>query len=310
MTSQNSTRVVVFGYDQLVLSSLDVVTKAGDEVVAVVFPSSRHDDRVAAVRAQVEDRGYTVLEQPPRTEVDPFVRQLADLDPDIGLVWSYPMILPPSILEVPRLGCVNLHPAPLPEYRGTNVIQWTLINGESHTGMTLHQMDEGIDTGPILAQSKSAIGPEDDFLSLMKRSKSDGEMLLAQAWPRVTRGELEATPQDESSASYYQRLAPWDRRIDWTMSAVEITNLVRALVAPEWGAATELRGQQVVVRAARATGDATPLDAKPGQIVSVSADGLRVGTGDGVLLILGLQVYRTENTPEDFGVAVGDVFGH
>lgn len=309
MTTQSGARVLVFGYDQLVLSSLDVVTKAGDEVVAVVFPSSRRDDRVTAVRAEVEDRGYTVLEQPRRTEVDPFVQQVAALNPDIGLVWSYPMILPPSVLEVPPLGCVNLHPALLPEYRGTNVIQWALIHGESHTGMTLHQMDEGIDTGPILAQSKSVIGPDDDFLSLMKRSKSDGEMLLAHAWPRVTRGELEATPQDESRASYHRALAPWDRRIDWTMSCVKITNLVRGLVAPEWGAATELRGQQVVVRAARATGHAPPSDAKPGQILSVSAEGLGVATGDGVLLILGLQVYRTENTPKDFDVAVGDVFG-
>lgn len=303
------TRVVVFGYDRLVLSTLKVMTGVGAEVVAVVFPSARSEDqRVSQVRAEVQQRGHPVLTQPPGTAAEPFVAELRDRDPDIGVVWSYPMILPPQVLLIPRLGCVNLHPARLPQYRGTNVIQWTLINGESHTAMTLHQMDHGLDTGPILAQSQFEISPNDDLVTLMRRSKTQGEALLARAWQRLVRGEILRQAQDEEQAAYYSALTASDRRIDWTSSNAVIANQVRALVAPDPGAWTSFQGEHVVVRAGAAVDDVGPAGA-PGEILAAGEQGLSVMTGAGVLRVQTLEVHRRPETPDAFRIRVGGRFG-
>ncbi len=304
-----TTRAIVFGYDQFVLSTLDVLDRAKAHVVAVVFPSVPADPRMEPVRTRVEQRGHEVLVQPPRPDVGPFVATLRALKPDIGVVWSYPMILPASVLRVPRLGCVNLHPALLPAYRGTQVIQWTLINGEAQIGVTLHQMDEGIDTGPILAQTRSPIGPDDDLATLLRRSRVDGETLLTEAWPRVAVGAITAVPQDESKATYYRALTSWERTIDWSAPSGKIANLVRALVTPESGAMTELHGQRVLVRAATPIEDEAPAGSRPGEIVDVSDDGVAVVTGAGLLRVLRLEVVHTSDTPETFGIAVGDHLG-
>jgi methionyl-tRNA formyltransferase len=307
MTSNS--RVVVFGYDQLVLSSLDVVTMSGDEVVAVVFPSSRTDPRVAQVRKIVEGRGHTVLLQPPRAESDSLAEQIRDLQADVGLVWSYPMILPPAVFTAPRLGCVNLHPAPLPRYRGTDVLQWMLIEGASEAGVTLHYLDEGTDTGPIIAHSRRPVEAEDDLLSLMRKFKEDGEELLRQWWPSVSDGSAIGEPQDEASAAYYGSLSESDRRVDWTSSNVEVSNQVRGLVAPDLGAWTLLGGQRVVIRACLPIPEPPNESGNPGVVTGLDASGMLVATGQGHVRILKVEVPRTATTPADFGFSVGDCFG-
>src|SRR5262249_49491316 len=147
--------------------------------------------------------------QPPTNKRSEFVSAIRRVSPDLILVWSYPMILPKEIIEIPRYGCVNVHLGLLPEYRGVNGIRWALLNGEDKTRATLHFMDAGIDSGDMIARAAFPIMPEDDILSLMQKSKIAGLRVLENSWAAIASGNVQTMPQDESKANYYSsKMAP------------------------------------------------------------------------------------------------------
>lgn len=302
-------RVLLFGYDELVLAALDATIGAGAEVAAVVFPSSRRNGAAGKVRSMVRCRGYRVLEQPPRRRSGELTGLLESLAPDLGLVWSYPMLLPEEWLWLPGRGSVNVHFGLLPRYRGANGILSALVNGEEKTGVTLHYLDAGVDTGPLIDLATFPIRDDDDLITLLKKGRTAGSMLLSLWLPRLVRQRVRSFPQDEKLAGYHPRRTEADRRVDWTAGSVRIWNLVRSLPAPFPGALTSLCGRRITLRKVRVLGDREPHLA--GRIYDISSDGARVGTGDGTILVEGVEVGERPVGPRDFGtlgIGVGATF--
>ncbi len=233
-----SRRLVLFG-DPVGLPQMLRVAQ-GVEVAALVGAAIRPAQH-AEIAALADRIGAPFLVQPRRSDAGygAFVERISRLTPDLIFVNSYSMILAPDVLAIPRHGAVNVHGAMLPAYRGANPIEWTLINGERSTGVTVHMMDAGIDTGPIVAQKPVPILFEDTWLDVRRRVQAATEALLAEAFPAILAGDASATAQDEGSGRHWPRRRPVDGDFSWAMPAIDIYNLVRALVAPHAGANAE-----------------------------------------------------------------------
>lgn len=169
-------------------------------------------------------------------EYENFVKQIKRLDPDLIIVCSYSMLLHPDILEIPSMGAVNIHGALLPEYRGCNPIQWALINDESETGVTMHYMSAGFDSGDIVAQKRVPILDDDTWVVVLERIGVATDQLLEEQIPKLLSGTNNRSPQDEHYANYFRRRKPEDGQFEWTWKARQIYNLIRALVKPHPGA--------------------------------------------------------------------------
>lgn len=301
-------KVVIFGYDELLLESLKFISQTQTRIAAVVFPSSRNDWRANKIRQIVTGQGFPILEQPPAGRISEFARQLREIQPDLIYVWSYPMILPEEIIKIPKYGCINVHLGLLPEYRGVNGVRWALLNGEEKTGVTIHFMDSGIDSGKIISRVTFPITPKDDILSLMKKSKIAGLHLLENSWSRIASGKAEAIEQDESKANYYSAKTPIPETIDWSKSNVDIHNLIRASVAPFPGVSTFWNGLKIFVNQSAPLRDFSS-SAHFGTIEKIDQSGALVTTGNGKLLVTEIKseeklILNTELY--DFGFRPGD----
>jgi len=290
-------RVIVFGYGELALAALELLASLGVAPVAIVIPGNRSGNDVDMVAAYARAKSLTLLVQPPRVRIAPLLAQVRALEPDLLFVWSYPMLLPPDLLAIAPRGAVNLHGGLLPEYRGGHVMNWAIANGERETGATLAYLDEGIDTGPVIAQRRFAIESDDDAASLRAKLKTTGVALIQEWWPAIADGSAPAIAQDESKARYYRMRTADDGLIDWARSNTGIVNLVRALVSPWPGAFFMIGRTRAVVR--RAAAEAPTASAAPGTVVSFDADGVRVVTGNGDVRLLSLELDgRAARLPE------------
>ncbi|HJP61090.1 MAG TPA: methionyl-tRNA formyltransferase [Gemmatimonadaceae bacterium] len=193
---------------------------------------------LAALRAIAEARRVPFLVQPRVNSplYDKFCSSVKALGAQLILVNSYSMLIRPDVLNTPTFGAVNLHGALLPKYRGSNPLQWAIINNETETGVTLHYMDAGFDTGDIIAQAKVPILFEDTWLDVRARQMEASETLLQTQIPRLLTLSNGRSKQDEREAAHWRRRTPADGRIDWSMSTLSIYNLIRALVHPHPGA--------------------------------------------------------------------------
>jgi hypothetical protein len=187
------------------------------------------------------------------------VDEVRGLGPDLILANSYSMLLGAELLDLPRLGCVNVHGGLLPEYRGSNPIQWALLNDEAETGVTMHYMTEGFDQGDIIAQERVAICFEDTWLDVRERLQRAAERLLEQELPKILSGRNARLPQDESRARYYRRRSAEDGRVDWQRPVRDLYNLIRALVKPHPGAYYEERSQRMILDRHLSIGEVTAL---------------------------------------------------
>lgn len=276
--------VVLFGYGELGVAGLDTLIRAGAPVVAVVVHGNRTGDQVNVVREAAALRQLPVLVQPSYRDAAPFVEALRALSPGVIVVWSYSMILPAAVLAVPTRGVVNVHGGPLPEYRGGHVAQWAIINGEREFGVTLHYMDEGIDTGPIIEATRFPLDAGDDARSVREKIRETGSELLQRWWPHIADGTAPRVPQDDSRARYWPMRTVDAGRITWTMTAQDISRLVRALRCNTPGAYIEAGGRTVSVRCAEPH-PSLVTDALPGRILAADQSGVRVATVAGDLVI-------------------------
>jgi methionyl-tRNA formyltransferase len=162
--------------------------------------------------------------------------------PDVVVIIAYGQIIPPRLIEIPRLGWINLHASLLPKYRGAAPINWAIVNGETHTGLTTMQIDAGLDTGPMLLKYETQIGPDETAPELSARLAEAGAPLLAETLRKLDRGEITPTPQDNSQATLAPMLKKEDGRIDWELSARKIYNRIRGL-QPWPGAFTTFRNK-------------------------------------------------------------------
>jgi methionyl-tRNA formyltransferase len=249
--------------------------------------------------------------QPTKVRTAAFAERLRNLEADVGVVVAYGRILPRAVLDAPRAGCVNVHASLLPRWRGAAPIQWSIVHGDKETGVTLMKMDEGMDTGPILASAKTPIDPHDDAASLSERLSKLGAELLRRALPRYLAGEITPQAQDDAAATLAPPLRREHGSIEWNRPARMVHDQIRGM-NPWPGAHTALRGRRIKVhRAVPSTLD--PDDAKPGEVTALTREGILVACARGTLQIQELQESgRKRVDAKAFisgrGIAVGDRF--
>lgn len=231
--------------------------------------------------------GLPVL-QPTKVRTPEFAATLREHNAEVALVIAYGRILPKPVLEAPRLGCVNVHASLLPKLRGAAPIQWSVVRGEIETGVCLMQMDEGLDTGPVLACERLPIGADETSAELSVRLSALGAKLVREQLPRFLAGELVATPQDHERATLAPLLSKDDGAIDWARPARELHNLARGF-APWPGAFTWLSGTRLKVLSTSVADEHTPHSA-PGELLALTREGIEVACGQGSLLLRELQL--------------------
>lgn len=297
----SANRVVVFGFGRLALAALDTLERFGVTPIAVVVPGIRGGADVELVAARAREKSLRLLVQPGRRDLAPFLKTVQSLSPDLMLVWSYPMLLPPDLTGLAAMGAFNLHSGKLPEYRGGHVMMWAVINGERASAATLHRIDGGIDTGPVVAEERFEIAWDDDIASLQGKLAAAGTALLTKWWPALVDGTAPQTPQDESRARYYRMRTPADGLIDWSQSNIRVYNLVRALVAPWPGAFTCVGDIKLVLRQVEPIAAISP--AAPGTVVRCDVSELRIAAGDGDVRVLSFEIDGLPGTVADLGPA-------
>jgi methionyl-tRNA formyltransferase len=230
--------------------------------------------------------------------------------PDIALVFAYGRILPRAVLDAPRLGCVNLHVSLLPKYRGAAPIQWAILHGERQTGISLMQMVEELDAGPVYSRHALSIGPDETADQLGRRASELAAGIVVEDLPRVVAGELRAEPQDPNDASFAPPLEAVHGLIDWNRRAQAIHDQVRGL-ARRPGAYTTLRGKRLRVLSTRLSDADRPL--APGEI-ELAGGSVLVGTGARNLELVAAQLEgKKELSARELvngrALAAGDVLG-
>jgi methionyl-tRNA formyltransferase len=222
--------------------------------------------------------------QPAKARDEKFISELRELKPDLIVVVAYGQILPQTILDLPKFGCVNVHTSLLPKYRGASPIQSAILNGETETGVTIMKMDAGLDTGEIISQGRIAILPEDNSQTLHDKLSQLGAELLVQTIPDFVGGKTQPQPQPKEGATYAAKIKKEDGQIDWSEPAEKILNRLRAFT-PWPGAFTFWNGQLLKiwrVKVAEKSGGV-------GEILSADKNGIVVACGKNALRILELQ---------------------
>jgi methionyl-tRNA formyltransferase len=288
-------RALFFGTPEFAVPSLERLLRSSHTVVGVVTSRDKPRGRglkltPVPVKQVALDHNLPILE-PPNLKAESFLEQVRQLSPDILVVVAF-RILPRALFAIPRYGAVNVHPSLLPEYRGPAPIHWTLINGETVTGVTTFRIEEKIDAGNLLLQREVSISNDDDFGSLHDRLAMIGADLLIATLDGLENGSLTAKHQDESQVTPAPKVLPSDSAIDWAQPADAIRNRVRAF-SPSPGARTILDGKtfkifrcEMVPQSAATSGDPSP-----GSIPEITQDGFPVAiTGDGNLKLKVVQI--------------------
>lgn len=284
-------KVIFMGTSDFALPSLARLTDHGYNISGIVTQPDRPRGRgkkvsFSPVKELALKLGLKVF-QPTRIGSGDSVDFLRDWDPDVIVVVAYGQILPIDVLDLPRLGCINLHASLLPHYRGAAPIQRAIMAGDKVTGVTTMFMNAGLDTGDIILQAPIEIGAEMDFGEAHDLLALAGADLLLDTMAILTSGSNPRRKQDEHRSSYAPRLSQEEERIDWRRDALAIKNLIRAL-SPRPGAYTSLRGQRLKIFRSQVL--ESNMGTAPGEIAAITSEGFAVQTGDGVLEILEVQI--------------------
>lgn len=282
-------KIIFMGTPEFAVPSLKALIDSEHNIIAVVAqpdkPKGRgHKLTPPPTKVLAEKFNIPVL-QPDKIKTDEFLDELKELNPDVICVTAYGKIIPRSILELPRHGCINVHPSLLPKYRGAAPVNWTIINGGKVTGVTIMQMDEGMDSGNILLVREVRIGDDDDAeIMLEKLSKIGGEMLV-ETLKLLEEEKLNPVKQDESEVTFAPMLQKSDGDIKWEKSAEDIRNLIRGLT-PWPGTFTKLDGKTLKIYKANIHKG----QGRPGEVIESGKNSMIVATGGGALEILELQI--------------------
>ncbi|MFC5471919.1 methionyl-tRNA formyltransferase [Cohnella suwonensis] len=294
----NSVKIVFMGTPEFAVFSLEALLDRGYDVVGVVTQPDRPKGRKrelapTPVKAYALERGLPVL-QPEKLRAPEGVAAVTALSPDLIVTAAYGQILPKSVLELPRFGCINVHGSLLPRYRGGAPIQRSIIDGEKKTGVTLMYMAEGLDTGDMISKVEVPIENEDTAGSMFGKLSEAGAALLVEWLPRILDGSAGRTPQNGDEATYAPNLSRDDERLDWNEPSRRLFDRVRGL-NPMAGGFTTLNGEVFKIWGARVpTADDAKLSAAsaalpPGTVLESGANGIRVRTGDGSLVLTEVQ---------------------
>lgn len=330
-------KIVFMGTPDFAVAALEAILEAGHQVAAVVTQPDKPKGRgkgiqITPVKACAQAHDIPVF-QPARVKEKESVEVLRSYGADIFVVAAFGQIVSEEILSMPKYGCVNIHASLLPKYRGAGPIQWAIINGEEKTGVTIMQMDKGIDTGDMLMKEEVVIDPKETGDSLHDKLAAAGAKLIVEALPRIESGELVPVKQNDEEACYAKMLCKSMGKIDWQKSAVELDRLIRGVIS--WpGAYTGFRGKilkiweeevapeepivqkngsvsrELIVQengsvsgelSAQNKAERDNVSVTPGMVVSVDRDAFYVKTGDGLLKILAVQPEGKKRMPvKDF----------
>ena len=314
-------RVIFAGTPEFARVALQTLHEAGHEIPLVLTQPDRPAGRgmklqASPIKQYALEQGWPVA-QPRSLRLDgkysddaAAAREaLVAAQADVMVVAAYGLILPQWVLDLPPLGCLNIHASLLPRWRGAAPIHRAIEAGDAQTGVTIMQMDAGLDTGDMLCMEALDIG-EDNTAALHDRLAAQGGRLIVQALEQAQAGALKPVPQPAEGVTYAHKIEKAEARLDWTMTAQALAQRIRAF-DPFPGALGTLGGESIKLWAAQALPQA--VDAAPGTVVGVSASGIDVTTGQGVLRLTQLQRASAKRLPvadflRGFEVKAGQVF--
>ena len=277
--------ILFAGTPAFAAAALDALLQAGHRVPLVLTqpdrPAGRGLKPQASAVKQLALSKQLAVAQPATLKDDVVIAQLAAVGADAMVVAAYGLILPESVLRLPRLGCLNIHASLLPRWRGAAPIQRAILAGDRETGVTIMQMDAGLDTGAMLLEQAIPIADDDNAQTLHDKLAALGAQLIV----RVLHEQPAAVAQDHARASYATKITKAEARIDWNRPAAELARAIRAY-NPMPGAYTTWQGQPLKLWRAEPVSAAS---AVPGTVLLANADGIVVATGDGALRLLELQ---------------------
>ena len=290
-------KILFMGTPEFAVPSLNILLEQNHCVIGVVTQPDRPKGRgkqpaPPPLKVFAEAHQLSVL-QPERVRSPEFLDLFGLLAPDLIVVVAFGQILPKEILERPRRGCINVHPSLLPRYRGAAPLNWTIIRGETTTGVTIMQMDEGMDSGAILLQEETAIGPHETVGELHDRLAVRGAQLLMETISMIEAGAIRRIPQDHAAATFAPRLKKEDGVIRWDADIQTIVRLIRGL-SPAPCAYTFFDGK--ILRIFQAVGIDTPSPAFPGAL-SISENELMVSAVNGMVSLLDVQLEGKKRMP-------------
>lgn len=286
-------RIVYMGTPDFAVEPLEAIIKAGYEVTAVVTQPDKQKGRgkevkMTPVKECALRHGIPVF-QPVKIKEPEAVAELEKYQADLFVVAAFGQLLSEEILNMPEYGCINIHASLLPAYRGAAPIQWAVLNGEKESGVTIMQMDKGLDTGDMLLKRSVELSPTETGDSLHDKLMHLGAELIVEALPKLEKGELVPEKQKDELSSYAKKLTKAMGQIDWSKNAVSLERWIRGLNS--WPSAyTFFGGKTLKIWEAQVAEENGAQKAEPGQVVSVSREGFTVACGQGALQILSLQL--------------------
>lgn len=289
-------RIIFMGTPDFASTILEKLIEENHHIVSVVTQPDRQSGRGKSLSfSHVKEVGLKhniPIYQPNRLRDEESIEFIREINPDVIIVAAFGQILPKEILEIPPYGCINVHASLLPKYRGSAPIQYAIINGEEETGITIMQMDEGIDTGDMIRQDKILIDPKEIGGSLFNKLSILGGESLIKALDDIKEGRAKITPQDHSKGTYVKMLNKKMGDIDFTKPAIEIERLIRGL-NPWPSAYTRLGGRFLKIWSSEV--EEFPLDIKekgyrPGTVIGTNENMIKVVTSDELLVITELQI--------------------
>ena len=274
-------RIIFMGTPEFAAPAIDSLIDAGHEIAAVFSQPDKPKGRGYSltpppVKVKAMEHNIPVY-QPKSMRDGEALKIFREIKPDVGVVIAYGKILPQEILDAPKYGCINVHASLLPKYRGAAPIQWSVIDGESKTGVTTMQMDAGLDTGDMLLRSETDIAPDETAGDLHDRLSAMGAELIVKTLDALTKGELKPEKQDDSLTCYAKMLTKELCAVDWSRSAQEIHNQIRGL--SPWPVATAvLEGKKLRLHRSAVSSLDVP-EASCGEIILLEPFTVKCGSG-------------------------------
>lgn len=284
-------KIVFMGTPDFAVGALEALVKAGHEVVAAVTQPDKPKGRggrmqLPPVKVWAIEHHIPVF-QPAKIKTPEAVEVLKGYQAELFVVAAFGQILSREILEMPKYGCINIHASLLPKYRGAAPIQWAILEGEKETGVTLMQMNEGLDTGDMLAKCKVSIEEGETGETLFDKLTQAGARLLIDTLPAIEAGTILPEPQDDSKSSYAPMIKKEMGLLDWTQPAQKLERMVRGLKS--WPSAyTYLNGKSMKIWEAKAEEAESSLPA--GTVTQVTKEEIKVQTGEGWLILKSIQL--------------------
>lgn len=309
-------RIVYMGTPDFAVKALEAIIAAGHQVVAVVTQPDKEKGRGKAVSmSPVKEcalaHGIEVF-QPVKLRMPESVEVLRSYNADMFVVAAFGQILSKEVLDMPKYGCINIHASLLPAYRGAAPIQWAILDGLKETGVTIMQMDAGIDTGDILMEEKIAIDDTDTGASLFDKLSILGAEAIVKAIPLIEAGSITAVKQDDSKSNYAKMLNKEMGKIDWAEDAQKIERYVRGLNS--WPSAfSYINGKQLKIWKSEVA-ESSLEGQEPGMIIATDKTSFTVACGTGALRIVEVQLEGKKRMDVDafargYEIKVGDKVG-